>query len=203
MTVWRTQFERIDFDFDPPLKQTADVVFETDVPFEDEHLEEFDTVAWQAMWKQNPQWKNSEPPLEGYSGWSSVLGGHKFEEVKDVDLDFDLGVPGEGKPRLCELFEHKDYKYRVEGFYKTWKSKPNNLLDSIKERRGNDSIQLTQCTREEAEFVNGVGVGGCIIRIQDVNITGLVGWEVRTIARHRRDYKVHDSWPIEIHKYWD
>lgn len=63
----------------PPLKQTADVAFKTNIPFDDEHLCEFETVAWAAMWEQNPHWSNPDGLFDGVSGWSSVMGGNKFE----------------------------------------------------------------------------------------------------------------------------
>jgi len=229
MAVWRTQFERINFDFDPALRQTADVVFETDIPFDDDHLGDFESAAWDAMWTQNPHWKDYSAPLKGYSGWSSVLGGHKYEEVKDVDLDFDLGEPGIGLPRIAETFKRRgvkehhpwDNSYRVTSFYKTYVSERktgNEMLDEIvaeikkkegvnmtaTERARKDSMmKIVQCTREEAEFVGGAGVSGCIARLEDIIITGRVNWEDRTIARARRNYKIHDDWPTEIWKYWE
>ena len=99
MPVYRTEFERVNFDFDPPLYQKADVVFICEHPYDDDHLNEIDDAAWQAMWEQNPHWKDPSSPLEGYSGWSSVLGGRKITKVEDDDLDFNLGEAGIGLPR--------------------------------------------------------------------------------------------------------
>ena len=239
MAVWRTQFERINFDFDPPLKQVADVVFETDVPYDDDHINEFDAIAWDAMWKQNPHWADRDllKPIEGFAGWSSVMGGHKFEKVEDKDLNFDLGIPGEGKPRIAETFKRKseiekernpwDNSYRVTGFYKTFvpeKLNGNEMLDEIiaeikqkeydemtpeQRERKNKMIKVVSCSREEAEFISGTSVGGCIAPLDDVIVTGRVNWEDRTIARHRRDYdkrlerqKDDMPWPTEIYAYW-
>jgi len=228
--VYRTEFERVNFDFDPPLYQKADVVFICEHPYDDDHLNEIDDAAWQAMWEQNPHWKDPSSPLEGYSGWSSVLGGRKITKVEDDDLDFNLGEPGIGLPRLCETFTRKgeddygiyDRSYRVTGFYKTFVPKilpENKMLDGIlaeiaaeeyanmtaTERARKDNVlRVVQSTREEAEFICGTGVGGCMARLEDVIITGRVNWEVRTIARARRDYKVrNDDWPTEIWKYWE
>lgn len=232
MKTWRTQFERVNFDFDPPLYQRADVVFQTDVPYDDDHLGDFEAVAWEAMWTQNPHWSDKDlmKPLEGYAGWSSVMGGRKFEEVKDIDIELDLGEPGIGLPRIGETFTRRgennngyawDRSYRVTGFYKTYTStrkSGNDILDEIvdeiikeeedkmtpeQRERKNKRMKVISCAREEAEFVSGSGVGGCIARIEDVIITGLVNWEPRTIARHRRDYKIHDDLPTEIYKYWE
>ena len=83
MTIWRTTFERVNFDYVPALKQTADVVFETDVPFDNEgdNPVRFERAAWQAMWEQNPHWINPSGPLTHRGGWSSVFGGNKYERV--------------------------------------------------------------------------------------------------------------------------
>ena len=76
MTTYRTNFKRINFYFDPPLVQSSDVVFETNIPFDDEHCEAFESVAWDAMWKQNPHW-SKVIELDG-TGWSTVLGNGKY-----------------------------------------------------------------------------------------------------------------------------
>ena len=78
---YRTTFGRLNFGFQPALHQTADVVFDTDIPFDDIHIEEFEEVAWDAMLEQNPHWKNPQGPLPGTQGWSSVLGGNKYEKI--------------------------------------------------------------------------------------------------------------------------
>lgn len=241
MPVYRTEFERVNFDFDPPLYQKADVVFQTDVPYDDDHLGDFEAAAWDAMWTQNPHWKDPSSPLEGYAGWSSVLGGRKYEEVTDKDLDFDLGEPGIGLPRIAETFKRKseiekernswDNSYRVTGFYKTYvpkKSEPETpeeklsaeIIDKIlaeedakltqeeRERKAK-RIKVVSCSRDEAEFISGAGVGGCIAPLDDVIVTGRVNWEDRTIARHRRDHnkrlereQADMPWPTEIYAYW-
>ena len=71
MTQYRTSFSRINFYYSPPLVQSADVVFDTDIPFEDDYLAEFEAVAWDAMWQQNPHWGT-------VGGWSSVMGDCKY-----------------------------------------------------------------------------------------------------------------------------
>ena len=81
MTIWRTYFERINFDYNPPLKQASDVVFETDIPSDDAHIEAFEQSAWNAMWKQNPHWRKSAGPIKTRRGWSSVLGGKTYKVI--------------------------------------------------------------------------------------------------------------------------
>lgn len=76
---WRTQYYRYNFAFSPPLEQRADVVFKTDIPFDDEHLEDFKDVAANALYKQNKHWTNYSGPFN--TGWSSTLGGNEFHEI--------------------------------------------------------------------------------------------------------------------------
>lgn len=73
MKTYKVSFERINFGYKPTLNQTSDVVFQTDIPYEDENLEEFERIMWDEMWKQNPHWNKAEGPIPGRAGWSSVL----------------------------------------------------------------------------------------------------------------------------------
>lgn len=84
MALYRSSFERYIFGVSPPLKQTADVLLNTEIPFDDEHIGEFDSALWKAMWEQNPHWKDSSAPAGLPSGWSSVLSSHKVERVSEA-----------------------------------------------------------------------------------------------------------------------
>lgn len=241
--IYRTLFERINFDFDPPVKQSADVVFEVDCDHTPDNWHKLNEAANEAVRAQNPHWwTDLEFPIKGYGGWSSVMGGHKFEAVIDKDLDFDLGEPGVGRPRIAETFKKKGWEkekykmeqersWRVTGFYKTYvyeapdRSKMSKrdremsemtddiMVKILAEERADMSaselarkereIKIIACTREEAEFVSGSGVAGVILRLEDVEITGRVNWDDRTIARKRRDYKPHDDYPTTWYKYWE
>jgi hypothetical protein len=76
-----TQFVRYNYGFYPMIRQTADVVFTTEVPWDEFHVQEFEDRAWEAMWAQNPQWKNYEGPIAGSMGWSSVFQVTGYKEV--------------------------------------------------------------------------------------------------------------------------
>ena len=78
MKTWKTHFYRFNSYYNPMIEQHSDVVFQTDIPFEDETLDEFIDVAWKVMWDQNPHFKNPA------GGWSSVLGGREFVEIKKL-----------------------------------------------------------------------------------------------------------------------
>ncbi len=81
MKTYRARFERINFGYDPVLKQTADVVFSTDIPHDNDHIDEFEKCMWENMWSQNWHWKNPCGPLIGRPGWSSVLFENKVVEI--------------------------------------------------------------------------------------------------------------------------
>lgn len=80
--LWVTSFHRINMGFTPMLEQKADVIFETEVPFQSEHIDEFLDAAEKAMWEQNPHWKDSSSPMEGGVEWSPVQGGHQYQEIE-------------------------------------------------------------------------------------------------------------------------
>jgi len=213
------QFERVNFDFRPALRQTADVAFYSEFEDSHEHLGDLEAQAFAAMWRQNPHWKDSEGPLEEYGGWSSVLtvGGRRLVEEQPLE---DLGTPGEGKPRIGEIFVYKNdptRRYRVEGFCKEFVRKPRKdaILDEIfqdiesrksPEQKAREAklMKVIGCSRDEATFVSGAGVAGTVARLEDIEIIGLVEWKPRTIQRYRQTYRYDDdSFPVEIYRYWE
>lgn len=50
---------------------------------------------------------------------------------------------------------------------------------------GPDNVPLDFCLRKEAEYVEGVGVAGTIVRVSDLVITGTVDWPPETLERER------------------
>lgn len=226
--LYRTDFERFNFLFTPAAKQKVDIFFEYDGDEDD--LVGMEEAAWDALHKQFPQCAESNPfPVEGYGGWGSWMGGRKIEKV-ELDLDLDLGTPGDGKPRIGEIIEYTDMRGkintgRVDSFYKTWtppKRKENKHLDEIlaeimdeeydnmtaEQRRWRDiELKVVPCSREEAELVGCSGVAWAYRRIEDVKVTGLVKWDVRTIAKERERWGVRclreENDPTTLHKYWE
>ncbi len=82
MARYKSHFERINYGFSPPLIQSADVVFDTDIPNTNDHIEDFEEAAWDAVWKQNPHWADPKAPVEDCAGWSSVIGGTRYELIQ-------------------------------------------------------------------------------------------------------------------------
>lgn len=83
MALWRTNYYRLNLSTNSPLTQSADVVFETDIPQDNEHIKEFCEVAGKAMIEQNPHWANCNAPRGLSKGWSSILGGYSFDKIRD------------------------------------------------------------------------------------------------------------------------
>jgi len=168
--IYRTNFVRINFCFDPPVKQSLDIVFESDIPNDDEHLQEMIDSAYDALVEQHPTWGNANDPfpLTGYGGWTSVMGGRGIEEVVDVNLNYDLGTPGDSPiPRIAETFKKKGWEnekfksdrnnaYRVTGFYKTWVSPSKDRSNLSKQDREmaemTDDIMVEILAEERAEM---------------------------------------------------
>lgn len=125
----------------------------------------------------------------------------------------------------------RDRSWRVTGFYKTWvspKKDHSNLSDEMRAQvkmtdeimeeilaeelaemtpierdRKNREIKIIPCSREEAEFVSGCGVAGSILRLEDAEITGLVGWEDSKIISERNDYNPdRTEFPTKWRRYW-
>lgn len=84
MPLYISTFERINFGLRPALRQTADVLLRTDIPYEDETLDAFESALWAAMWVQNPHWRDPAGPLGVPSGWSSVMGGSSVQLVNET-----------------------------------------------------------------------------------------------------------------------
>ena len=73
MKKWyRVRFERFNFDYKPSLQNSVDLVFSTDIPCDDDHLEKFERFVWSELWRQHKDWHNHKGPIKGRSGWSSA-----------------------------------------------------------------------------------------------------------------------------------
>lgn len=222
MSIYRSKFERFNFLFTPPAEQKVDVFFEYEGDEDD--LEALMEACWSAL---HEQYSCLKPfPIEGCSGWSSWLGGRKIDKV-ELDREPDLGVPGEGKPRIAETFDVDGSGYRVDSFYKRWVRPPckdegeeltTQVLDEIVQEeyeQMNDvqkalkdlEFKVVACSREEAEFVGGAGVAWVYRRIEDVEIDGIVNWDAATVAKERerwvKRYQSRDPYPTTFHRYWD
>lgn len=211
MIVYQATFDRANFYFEPPLKQSLDIVFQ--VKSENPSDIVLERIAFKGLEKQHPSFFDYDFNIEDVSGFSTVMmrGNVQRVEIEDISVE-DLGVPGEGTPRIGETFSitHSDRisNYRVSGFYKeiVYEETGNAVHDLIMERLIAKSIEankgtivITECYPEEAEFISGSGIAGGIYPISMVNPDGLVGWSPRIIKKARDEYKVNEHCsPIRI-----
>lgn len=79
--IYAQHFERFNYNHTKPLEEKVCVIFETDIPHENETLDEFEVVMWNALWEQYPLWEcpynaSKQPPnmFEKWRhGFSSVM----------------------------------------------------------------------------------------------------------------------------------
>ena len=212
MPYLRATYKRTNWTVKPTMHQRMDVLFFTSYDGEYDMSGVGDSI--------NPYWLPSEVDEalgiaakeqlgdvfktdltdKEWGGWSSVT----LDEVIPIDdplNEVNITDPVDGKPQIGELFEYRDGRYRLSGFYKEYvsKRKPDPMIDEIlaeldAERppdpyhAGKRKIKLISCFPHEATYVSGSSVGGCLADIRDIKVTGLVGWCKRYIARQRIDY---------------
>lgn len=102
---------------------------------------------------------------------------------------------------IGELFEYRDNKYRVAAWLKDPpEPEPftgnfeflNELMNEFKkesEERGEKRYQF--CSREEAQYIEGHGIAGCIAPIDKIKRIGYyVNWPKKHIQEAIEDFKV-------------
>jgi hypothetical protein len=117
-----------------------------------------------------------------------------------------------GVPQIGDTFEYafayrsghreRPERWRVSCFFKRYVPPPlppdiAELFESIgmgftptARGAGPDSVPLVVCRREEAEYVEGVGTCGIIVRVSDVHVTGRVPWSEELLASVRHSAEV-------------
>jgi len=86
--IYKIQFYRFNTRVKPYMNATVDVVFRADLPphEDDQFSDEFVSIMWKELWKQNPAWLLSHGPATlGFHGWSSVM--WKRESLTEVEID--------------------------------------------------------------------------------------------------------------------
>ena len=94
------------------------------------------------------------------------------------------------------LFVHQGRKYRLNSFLCEVVEKPveNELLAEVFAEWdaevaaslpvGMRHIKLRYCLPQEATFVSGSGVGGCVAAIEEIQLDGMVEWSEQQLAEH-------------------
>ena len=118
-----------------------------------------------------------------------------------------LTVPKFPAPDIGTTFDYQGSSYRVDCWLKAMLDQSDitmamiskkamevgelspDLIDMIlastQRKLGPRNEKLIGCTREEAEYVSGVGVGGCLAPIEEIKITGRVKWPAHIIDECR------------------
>jgi hypothetical protein len=200
MPIWITEYHRCNWNFGREIKQSVEVVFECDVEDDEgENHERLCEAAREAL--ANDVKFLYDARLPGDTGWSSVLGGMTFEKVKVPHEDRELELPSEGKPVIACAFTYKGYRYRAQGFYRLHsyvkEFNPDDTQDQIwrqmdiDDGKDPDSVryQMIQCLPEEADFVSGTGVAGCIAPIKHIEVHGLVQWGEMQLKQAQGEYE--------------
>lgn len=135
---------------------------------------------------------------------------HKLEEnlmTPDEEAEAVLAAL-RGIPQIGDTFNYaftyrngyseKPEGWRVSCFFKRYVPPPLSpevaeLFESIgmgftptARGAGPDNVPLVVCRREEAEYVEGVGTCGIIVRVSDVHVTGRVPWPEELLASERQ-----------------
>jgi hypothetical protein len=102
-------------------------------------------------------------------------------------------------PEIGATFTYRGRRYRVTGWLKPMPPKVepaaherhflrdliDDLLYDAQQEVGPDRCKVVFCTREEAVYVSGAGVAGCLARISDIQVTGMVDWPPEYLAEAR------------------
>ena len=200
MAFWITTFYRQNFSFGRKVEQTADVVFESDVE-ENVTVEDEMQLANDAgkAFREQTNWTvEQKPPIGG--GFSSTMRRGGFERLSIPHIDREIEKPSEGKPVIACGFSYNGNKYRATGFYRLHKYvkeyDPDSVEDQIfremqiEDGKDPDRVryQMIKCLPEDADFVSGSGVAGCIAPIKKVKVGELVAWEDLVIKQAQGEY---------------
>lgn len=96
-------------------------------------------------------------------------------------------------------YRDKPERFRVSCYFKRHVPPPwpddmpepvRELLEEMRQKyppsgHGPDNVHLVVCRREEAEYLEGVGVCGVIVRVSDVHVDGHVSWPEERLASER------------------
>jgi hypothetical protein len=88
--LWAQHFSRQNFYVNPPLEEMVCVIFETDIPHDDEHIEAFVEDCYNALHKQYPGWAcpyhQGKPPPTDFENWR-----HSFCSAMEYGPPIQLG----------------------------------------------------------------------------------------------------------------
>lgn len=104
-----------------------------------------------------------------------------------------LSTPHHTILRAGSLFLYKGRQYRLDGFLCEMPERQRgvgvveSLLAQIEAElqiTGQRRIRLRWCLPEQASYVSGSGVCGCIAPISEIEFAGIVAWSDQDLAAH-------------------
>jgi len=113
-------------------------------------------------------------------------------------------------PEVGALFNYQGRGYRLTAYLKRMappeppageRDPLRDLLTQIlydtQQKCGPDNERLVFCDRLEAEYACGAGVAGCIARLTDIEVTGMVDWDEPLMQQAREHAQSLIS--LEVH----
>ena len=215
MAIYKTTFERVNFSFSVPIKQSIDIVFECDVEDEETEHDKMCEAACETFAEQvGDSFRKPEVGLMKKigTGWSSILGGMTFERIEIPYADREIEQPTQERPAIACRFRIKDEKpfagqvhsYRATGFYRLEEMAPEKLIENpkdggevahnviekiLREEYGDGPrFRIIKCLPEDATIISGTGVAGTVVPLKDVIIDGLVEWSDTKIKQAQGKY---------------
>ena len=89
-------------------------------------------------------------------------------------------------PNTGDIILYDGNRFRVDG----WMKNVNTRLGSSKIGFRDMGVKKMFCSKEEAEFVYGSGVCGCIVPVAEAQVVGRVNWSEEQIAELERDHNL-------------
>lgn len=95
--------------------------------------------------------------------------------------------------RAGTLFRYKGQQYRLDGFLREMPQQEpalgflETLLAEIaaeSQRPGRLRLRLRWCLPEQATYLSGSGVCGCVAPISEVEVVGVVSWSKQALTAH-------------------
>lgn len=83
---------------------------------------------------------------------------------------------------MCEIEEQPVEHPMLASIFAEWDAEEAaSLPDGMKR------IKLRYCLPEDATYVSGSGVAGCVVGIDEIEFDGMVGWRDQQLAEHQNE----------------
>lgn len=83
---------------------------------------------------------------------------------------------------LCEVQEKPVEHELLAGLFAQWDAE-----EAASTPPGMRRIKLRYCLPQEASFVSGSGVAGCVVAIEEIELDGMVEWSEQQLAEHHAE----------------